>query len=193
MDWFAVDELDGDGVRADPRASYHAAHHVAAALTQPLGPVDAAVRLSRREFLVVVPGASERHLAAVCDQIGEQLELASRGYPDISPRARTATIVTRTRPLPVHDLQEALGHLGGHDTGPLDTGDTPAGDRIVVASTRLHTRGCDDARAAPGARHDDGMPDEPEPPRSSPVPLPRRTVQAALDALIAEADDPATH
>lgn len=181
---FDVGELDTDAVRADPRASYHAAHHVAAALTQPLGPVDAAVRLSAREFLVVVPGASDRHLAAVCDQIGEQLELASHGYPDISLRARTATIVTGTRPLPVRDLQAALAHLHPDDPGPRDTGDTPAGDRIVVASTSLHA-----GRPRPVPRPPEPA-RRPAPPAVPPaVPLPRRTAQAALDALIAEGDD----
>ena len=55
---FDVAELDSEAMRADDRASYFAAHQVAAALTQPLGPVDAVVRMSAREFLVVVPGAS---------------------------------------------------------------------------------------------------------------------------------------
>ena len=76
----------------DPRAEYHASRKVAAALCQPLGPVDAAVRLSRREFLVVVPGASARHLAGLGDEVAEQLELASDGYPHVplpppSPRS----------------------------------------------------------------------------------------------------------
>jgi GGDEF domain-containing protein len=200
---FDVSALDTAAMRADPRASYHAAHHIAAALTQPLGPVDAAVRLSTREFLVVVPGASERHLAAVCDQIGEQLELASRGYPHVSLRARTATIVTRVRPLPLRDLQESLGHLGPDDAGPFDTGVTPAGDRIVVASTRLHAPdehapdepARDEHARAGGDRPDahvaeaNGAPAPAGLAPPSPAPLPRRTAAAVLDALIAESSD----
>ncbi|TCK19927.1 DICT sensory domain-containing protein [Pseudonocardia endophytica] len=135
---FDVAELDGDAMRDDERASYFAAHQVAAALTQPLGPVDAVVRMSAREFLVVVPGASQRHLAGLCDQISEQLELASHGYPDIALRARVATVVTCRRPLPVDELHGSLTRLdldGG--SGPLDAGEIDGG-RVTVSSTALH-------------------------------------------------------
>lgn len=176
---FDIGGLADDAVRSDPRASYHAAHHVAAALTQPLGPVDAAVRLSTRAFLVVVPGASDRHLGTVCDQIGEQLELASHGYPDVSLRARTATMVTRVRPLPVRDLQEALARVGTEDAGPHDAGLTAAGDRIVVASTRLHARTPVAAPSAPVPA--------PDPVRPSPVA--RRTAADVVDELFAESSD----
>ncbi|RZT88876.1 diguanylate cyclase/two-component system sensory protein [Pseudonocardia sediminis] len=145
---FDVPELDGETVRADDRASYHAAHQVAAALSQPLGAIDAVVRLSVREFLVVVPGASTQHLAGLCDTIGENLELASHGYPDISLRARAATIVTRSRPFPLGDLSEALNRLG-ENPGPVDAGEIPAGDRIVVSSTALHDHRAPTARSAP--------------------------------------------
>ncbi|ANY07026.1 DICT sensory domain-containing protein [Pseudonocardia sp. HH130630-07] len=128
--------LAGDRVRSDDRAAYFAAHQVAAALTQPLGPVDTAVRLSQREFALVLPGASERHLAGVCDRIGEQLQLASQGYPGVPLHGRVGLIVTCTRPLPVDDLRAALEHLPEDPTGhgPVDAGATPAGDRIVVAA-----------------------------------------------------------
>lgn len=136
---FDLPGLSGDRVRDDDRASYFAAHQVAAALTQPLGPVDTAVRLSERRFALVLPGASERHLAGVCDRVGEQLELASHGYPGVPLHGRVALMCTRTRPLPVDDLRAALGHLpedpAGH--GPVDAGETPAGDRIVVAAAGL--------------------------------------------------------
>ena len=134
---FDVAELDGPAMRADDRASYFAAHQVAAALTQPLGPVDAVVRMSAREFLVVVPGASDRHLAGLCDRIGEQLELASHGYPGISLRARVASVVTRNRPLPVGELHGSLVRLED-GAGPVDGGEITGGDRIVVSSTALH-------------------------------------------------------
>ncbi len=134
---FDVAELDGPAMRADDRASYFAAHQVAAALTQPLGPVDAVVRMSAREFLVVVPGASDRHLAGLCDRIGEQLELASHGYPGISLRARVASVVTRNRPLPVGELHGSLVRLED-GSGPVDGGEITGGDRIVVSSTALH-------------------------------------------------------
>ena len=137
---FDVAEFDAAHERYDARAAYHAARRVATALTEPLGPVDAAVRLSEREFLVVLPGASQRHLAAVCDDIGEQLELASEGYPNIPLRARTATVVTRSRPLPLGDLHEALFRLDPDQLGPVDAGWTPAGDRMTVASTRSGRR-----------------------------------------------------
>lgn len=120
----------------DPRAEYHAARKVAAALCQPLGPVDAAVRLSRREFLVVVPGASARHLAGLGDEVAEQLELASDGYPHVPLTATVATIVTHARPLPVEDLRAALDRLPADAVGAVDAGRTPAGERIAVVSTR---------------------------------------------------------
>ena len=140
---FDVPELGSVRLREDERAAYHAAHQVAAALTQPLGPVDAAVRLSEREFLVVIPGSTMRHLAGVCDEIGRQLELMSKGYPDVSLRARVAAIVTRGRPLPLNDLHESLANVdpGGRIRGPVDAGLTPAGDHIVVSSTSLQSDG----------------------------------------------------
>ena len=131
-----VDVAGLDGVFDDPRAEYHAARKIAAALGQPLGPVDAAVRLSRREFLVVVPGASPRHLAGLGDEVAEQLELSSDGYPHVPLTASVATIVTHTRPLPVEDLRAALSRLPGDATGAVDAGRTVAGERIAVVSTR---------------------------------------------------------
>ncbi|MEQ3552022.1 DICT sensory domain-containing protein [Pseudonocardia nematodicida] len=140
-----VPGMVGDQVGGDDRTAYFAAHQIAAALTQPLGPVDAAVRLSEREFAVVVPGSSLRHLAALADRVGEQLELASQGYPGVPLRGRVAAMVTRTRPLPVADLRAALAHLpadaGPRDAGPVDAGRTPAGERIIVAGTALQAAG----------------------------------------------------
>ncbi|MYW73231.1 hypothetical protein, partial [Pseudonocardia sp. SID8383] len=46
---FDLPGLDGSVVHDDDRAAWFAAHQVAAAMTQPLGPVDAALRLSERE------------------------------------------------------------------------------------------------------------------------------------------------
>lgn len=131
----AVSEAGRHGT--DPRAAYHAARRIAAAVTQPLGPVDAAVRLSEREFLVVVPGASELHLARVCDDILEQLTLASDGYPHVPFAGRLATTVTRNRPLPLRELRGALGGVDGDtDPGPRTAGTTAGGDTIVVCATR---------------------------------------------------------
>jgi DICT domain-containing protein len=140
---FDVPALGTEPLRQDERAAYHAAHQVAAALTQPLGPVDAAVRLSEREFLVVVPGSTLRHLSGICDEIGEQLELMSNGYPSVPLRARVATIVTRSRPFPLNDLHESLAHVDpdGQVSGPVDAGRTPTGDHITVSSTRLQSEG----------------------------------------------------
>ncbi|MHC1562260.1 DICT sensory domain-containing protein [Actinomycetospora sp. C-140] len=120
----------------EPRAEYHAARKVAAALEQPLGPVDAAVRLNRREFLVVVPGASPRHLAGLGDEIAEQLELSSDGYPHVSLSAGVATIVTHSRPLPLDDLRVALTRLRADGSGVVDAGRTVTGERVAAVSTR---------------------------------------------------------
>ncbi|WFG44076.1 DICT sensory domain-containing protein [Pseudonocardia alni] len=134
---FDLPGLDGSVVHDDDRAAWFAAHQVAAAMTQPLGPVDAALRLSEREFALVVPGASDRHLAGLCDRVGERLALASQGWPGIALAGRVAFAVTATRPLPLADLREALAHLPEEpgDAGPVDAGRNPAGDRIVVAAT----------------------------------------------------------
>jgi DICT domain-containing protein/GGDEF domain-containing protein len=118
----------------DARAAYHVGHRVAAALSEPLGSVDVAVRLDRRTFAVVVPGASSRHLAELADRIAEGLALASEGHPGVRLDARIATTTTRTRPLPVGDLREALARADG-SAGPVDAGPTPTGGSIVVAST----------------------------------------------------------
>ncbi|MDD7968648.1 DICT sensory domain-containing protein [Actinomycetospora lemnae] len=150
-----------DPVVEDPRAEYHAARKVAAALGQPLGPVDAAVRLSRREFLVVVPGASPRHLAGLGDEVAEQLELASDGYPHIPLTAAVATIVTHTRPLPVEDLRAALSRLPADATGAVDAGRTVAGERIAVVSTRA-------GRVLPGPGRHEPEQTAPEAPETRP-------------------------
>ena len=197
---FDVAELDSAAMRADDRASYFAAHQVAAALGQPLAAVDAVVRLSAREFLVVVPGASDRHLAGLCDRIGEQLELASHGYPGISLRARTASTVTRTRPLPVGDLHESLARLGS-SPGPVDAGQNPAGDRIIVSSTALHEpdrwAGPIPAQASPATarRPAPGSPAlDPEPPGTgAPGPDPRGGTEAPAGTLPDELLPPLPH
>jgi DICT domain-containing protein len=131
---FEVAGMTSDPVRTDPSAAYHAARRVAAALQQPLGAFDTAVRFSRRHFLIVVPGASSRHLALVCDTICEHLRLASHGYPDVSLAASVATVVTSSRPLPLTDLQLALERNRDAGEGPFVAGETATGDRIVVAS-----------------------------------------------------------
>lgn len=118
-----------DGTRAfDDRAAHHATRRIAAALTEPLGPVDAAVRLSEREFAVVVPAASFRHLRRIVGVIAEQLELASDGYPHVPLRATVASTVTLARPLPLDDLHLALG-------APDQPAVTLAEDPITVVTT----------------------------------------------------------
>ncbi|TCK26579.1 DICT sensory domain-containing protein [Pseudonocardia endophytica] len=131
----AVSEASRGGT--DTRAAYHAARRIASAVTQPLGPVDAAVRMSEREFLIVVPGASELHLARVCDDILEQLTLLSDGYPNVPLAGRLATTVTRNRPLPLRGLRDALAGIDAEsDPGPRAAGATAGGDAIVVCATR---------------------------------------------------------
>ena len=78
---FDLPALDDAVGEYGQRRAFHAARQVAAALSEPLGPVDAAVRLSAREFALVVPGASPRHLELVAAAAAEQLELFSEGYP----------------------------------------------------------------------------------------------------------------
>ena len=83
-----------------------------------------------------MPGASARHLAGLGDEVAEQLELASDGYPHVPLTATVATIVTHARPLPVEDLRAALDRLPADAVGAVDAGRTPAGERIAVVSTR---------------------------------------------------------
>ncbi|WP_084681773.1 DICT sensory domain-containing protein [Actinomycetospora chiangmaiensis] len=107
------------------RRAFHAARHVAAALSEPLGPVDAAVRLSEREFALVVPGASPRHLHQVAAAAAQQLELFSSSYPGIPLAARIASTVTLARPLPLDDLHLALGTSAHSDQSPTTLSDDP--------------------------------------------------------------------
>jgi DICT domain-containing protein/GGDEF domain-containing protein len=120
-----VEALDGAEHRLGRRAAYHAARRVAAAVSEPLGPVDAAVRLSERAFALIVPGASSRHLASLVDAVVEQLELSSDGYPNVPLGGPIAWTVTLARPLPLDDLHLALGT-------PEQPASTLAGDPIVV-------------------------------------------------------------
>ena len=91
---FDVVGLDDAADRLGRRSAYHAARQVAAALTEPLGPVDAAVRLSEREFALIIPGASPAHLTRVAATAAEQLQLFSGGYPNVDLSAKVATTVT---------------------------------------------------------------------------------------------------
>ncbi|MEJ2886895.1 DICT sensory domain-containing protein [Actinomycetospora aeridis] len=120
-----VEALDDAENRLGRRAAYHAARRVATAVSEPLGPVDAAIRLSEREFALVVPGASSRHLAGLVDAVVEQLELSSDGYPNVPLAGPVAWTVTLTRPLPLDDLHLALGT-------PDQPATTLAGDPITV-------------------------------------------------------------
>ncbi|GAA4746714.1 hypothetical protein GCM10023199_27410 [Actinomycetospora chibensis] len=120
-----VEALDGAEHRLGRRAAHHAARRVAAAVSEPLGPVDAAVRLSERAFALIVPGASSRHLASLVDAVVEQLELSSDGYPNVPLVGPVAWTVTLARPLPLDDLHLALGT-------PEQPASTLAGDPIVV-------------------------------------------------------------
>ncbi|GAA4902817.1 diguanylate cyclase/two-component system sensory protein [Actinomycetospora succinea] len=122
---FDVAALDDAEHRLGRRAAYHAARRVAAAVSEPLGPVDAAVRLSEREFAIVVPGASSKHLAGLVDAVVEQLELSSEGYPNVALAGPAAWTVTLARPLPLDDLHLALG-------SPDQDATTLTGDPIRV-------------------------------------------------------------
>lgn len=130
---FEVAGLASTRLRADPRAVYQAARRVATALVAPLTGFDTAVRISQRHFLVVVPGASSRHLAHVCDEIVEHLGLASQGLPGVSLAASVATVVTASRPLPLANLQLTLERHRDGGNEPFLAGETASGDRIVVA------------------------------------------------------------
>lgn len=149
----AVFDLDAVSRATDDRAAYHLARKVAAALTQPLGPVDAAVRLTERSFLIVVPGASEMHLARICDDVLDQLRLASDGYPHVPLEGGVATVVTRQRPLPLSDLRQSLDRLAELDgPGPVDAGTTVIGDRITVCRTEHRTEHRTEPRPGPRPR-----------------------------------------
>ncbi|HEY2224021.1 DICT sensory domain-containing protein [Actinomycetospora sp.] len=128
---FDIVGLEDAENRHSRRTAYHAARQTAAALTEPLGPVDAAVRMSTREFALIVPGASAAHLTRVAAAAAEQLELFSQGYPHVDLSARVATTVTVARPLPLDDLHLALGHPAHSDQAPT----TLFGDEITLADT----------------------------------------------------------
>ncbi len=128
---FDVVGLDDAADRLGRRSAYHAARQVAAALTEPLGPVDAAVRLSEREFALIIPGASPAHLTRVAATAAEQLQLFSGGYPNVDLSAKVATTVTVARPLPLDDLHLALGHPAHSSQVPT----TLSGDEITLSDT----------------------------------------------------------
>ncbi len=179
----AVAEAGRDG--ADTRAAYHAARRIAAALTEPLGPVDAAVRLSEREFLIVIPGASELHLARICDDVLEQLTLASDGYPHIPLAGRLATTVTRSRPLPLRELRDALAGIGdASDPGPRTAGATAGGDAIVVCATRPADA---DTYGRPGAHGRVRGQRRPTGDRVRPLPAPLPAVRVLRRAVLRRA------
>jgi len=185
---FDVPGLDRAEERLGRRAAYHAARRAAAAVSEPLGPVDTAVRLSDREFALVVPGASSRHLAELVAAAAEQLELSSDGYPNVPLRARVASTVTRARPLPLEDLHLALDRPDGSVS-------TSSPDRIVVLSPAM------DAPSAGAQAEDAGDGDRPpaddlheaQDPPGAPGLLDRDPL--GMDDLLAESDparEPAT-
>lgn len=89
---FDIVGLDDTASQHSRRTRYHAARQTAAALTEPLGPVDAAVRLSTREFALVVPGASSSHCCATRPR--------SRGRPRSRCSRASATSTSRRCCLP---------------------------------------------------------------------------------------------
>lgn len=188
---FDVAGLEDAEDRHGRRSAYHAARQTAAALTEPLGPVDAAVRLSAREFALIVPGASPAHLTRVAAAAAEQLELFSGGYPNVDLSAKVATTVTVSRPLPLDDLHLALGHPAHAEQLPT----TLAGDEITLSDTRsLAARA---AESGSGTGSGDGASSGRwfrGPARPDSVELPRLRVDAAprTDAAPAAAPNWAT-
>lgn len=106
-----------------PRDAFHAARRVAACLSQPLGPVDVALRLGAGQFLVVLPGATPDQLTATVEEITDQLREADAITSAVSLAGSIATTRTAFRPLPITDLHRAV-----HEPVPI----TSTGDPITV-------------------------------------------------------------
>ena len=136
------------------RAAYHAARRIACRR-------DPAARTGRRRGAAVRARVPRRDPRSVGAAPGARLRrhpraahTASDGYPYVPLAGRLATTVTRTRPLPLRELRDALAGLGGDtDPGPRTAGATAGGDAIVVCATRavggLGRRGRRRVRPAP--------------------------------------------
>jgi GGDEF domain-containing protein len=90
------------------RAELAALQAVARTLQRGLTEGDRVVRLTRDDFLAVLPGRTLDDVRAYCDEVCEGLGRLDTTYPFVNlPSAATAT-VTRSRPLPVDRLLHQL-------------------------------------------------------------------------------------
>jgi GGDEF domain-containing protein len=102
------------------RAELAALQGVTKCATELLGPVDRMVRLSREDFLMVLPSWSEQLVLGLCDEVCARVSQLDQQYPFVALPAVAAATVTRDRPLPIERLmrqvngsERRVGQLAG--------------------------------------------------------------------------------
>ncbi|RDI23134.1 sensor domain-containing diguanylate cyclase [Lentzea flaviverrucosa] len=85
-------------------AAVHTENNIADVLRRDLRPVDRAVRLSRKEFLLVLPAVPAQQVLAVADSVRTALASLDETYPHITVRAEVKIGSTTRRPLPLDEV-----------------------------------------------------------------------------------------
>lgn len=100
------------------RAELAALHGVTVRVLELLQPADRVVRLSREDFLVVLPSWPPERVLWFCEEVCRRVAALDAVYPFVSLPGVAAATVTRNRPLPVEQLRQQIRRSGG-PSGPV--------------------------------------------------------------------------
>ncbi|MGZ3144329.1 DICT sensory domain-containing protein [Lentzea chajnantorensis] len=104
-----VPDLEDVEGRHGPSAAVHTENNVADLLRRELRPVDRAVRMSRTEFLLVLPAVPAPRVWSIAVNAAEALGRLEETYPHVPVRVEVQTAATTRRPL---RLDEVFGTRG---------------------------------------------------------------------------------
>ncbi|MET9002279.1 DICT sensory domain-containing protein [Amycolatopsis sp. Hca4] len=121
----AVDDLAAVERRHGPRVRMHTEQNIADLLREGLRPLDRAVRLGPREFLVVQPAVPAADLTERSRRLERRLAALHTTYPFVELHPRTTTLLTRRRPLPLQRLRAQLREVPEVALWPPSQGSLP--------------------------------------------------------------------
>ncbi|MCR6482587.1 sensor protein [Amycolatopsis sp. OK19-0408] len=121
----AVDDLGAVERRHGTRVRMHTEQNIADLLLDGLRPLDRAVRLGPGEFLVVQPAVAAAELTARSHHLERRLAALHATYPFVDLHPRTTTMLTRRRPLPLHQLRAQLRQVPAVTLWPPNQGSLP--------------------------------------------------------------------
>ncbi|GAB3144680.1 hypothetical protein GCM10027258_33840 [Amycolatopsis stemonae] len=130
----AIDDLGAVERRHGVRVRMHTEQNVADLLRGGLRPLDRAVRLGPGEFLVVQPAVQAAELTARSRHLEHRLAALHATYPFVDLHPRTTTMLTRRRPLPLHQLRAQLRQVPAVTLWPPSQGSLPLAPPVVMRS-----------------------------------------------------------